>query len=263
MIFFFCGVYCQQTKFIACHIFFIPKFIPALETCLKQKVTMSLGFAVWPSFVFLPQHARAFHVSNGPPTKIIGYFCSDLTLSTDSSSIVNFFNFCNGLNRHRSCFVSIIPYYQCDTGPQIGQNLWNNLGNGKWIWDQKHGTLILYRKGSLKIVASNLAKYNFSLVAVQDIKWDSGGSEPADIYTFYCGNGSANHHLGMGFFIHKWIMLPVKRVGFISDRIFYITQRGCWCIFIVLKVHAPTKDKCDDKRHSFYDDLECVFVHFL
>jgi hypothetical protein len=52
----------------------------------------------------------------------------------------------------------------------------------------------VYRAGSLKIVTSNL-------VAVQDIRWVNGGSESGGCYTFFCGNGSANCHLGTEFFI--------------------------------------------------------------
>jgi hypothetical protein len=40
-------------------------------------------------------------------------------------------------------------------------------------------------------------------VAVKEVRWDEGGSQPADDYTFLYGNGNANHHLGTGFFVHK------------------------------------------------------------
>jgi hypothetical protein len=39
----------------------------------------------------------------------------------------------------------------------------------------------------------------------------------------------------------------------------YITLRGRWCDIIVLNVHAPTEDKCDDTKGSFCDELEGVF----
>jgi hypothetical protein len=38
----------------------------------------------------------------------------------------------------------------------------------------------LYRAGSLKIVASELATYKLDLVAVQQVRWKKGGSEPND-----------------------------------------------------------------------------------
>jgi hypothetical protein len=40
----------------------------------------------------------------------------------------------------------------------------------------------------------------------------------------------------------------------------YIILRG-WCD-IVLKVHAPTEDKIDNVKKSFYEELERVFDKF-
>jgi exonuclease III len=55
------------------------------------------------------------------------------------------------------------------------------------------------------------------------------------------------------------IMLAVKRVEFVSDRMSYIILRGRWCNIIVLNVHAPTEDKTDDIKDRFYEELEQVF----
>jgi hypothetical protein len=41
----------------------------------------------------------------------------------------------------------------------------------------------------------------------------------------------------------------------------YITLKGHW-YDIVLNVHAPTEDKDDDIKDSFYKELEQVFDHF-
>jgi exonuclease III len=42
----------------------------------------------------------------------------------------------------------------------------------------------------------------------------------------------------------------------------YIILRVCWCHIIVLNVHAPTEDKTDDVKDSFYEELERVFHKF-
>jgi hypothetical protein len=61
--------------------------------------------------------------------------------------------------------------------------------------------------------------------------------------------------------VHKRIIAAVTRVEFVSDRTPYIIPRGRWC-HIVLNVHAPTEDKTDDVKDSFYEELECVFDKF-
>jgi hypothetical protein len=43
---------------------------------------------------------------------------------------------------------------------------------------------------------------------------------------------------------------------------FVIILRGRWCHIIVLSVHAPTEDKTDDVKDSFYEELERVFDKF-
>jgi hypothetical protein len=41
----------------------------------------------------------------------------------------------------------------------------------------------------------------------------------------------------------------------------YLILRGRWCDTI-LNVHAPTEDKIDDVKDSFYEEIECVFDKF-
>ena len=56
-------------------------------------------------------------------------------------------------------------------------------------------------------------------------------------------------------------MSAVKRVEFVSDRMSYTVLRGRWCN--ILNVHAPSEEKSDDSKDSFYEELEQVFSNFL
>jgi hypothetical protein len=42
----------------------------------------------------------------------------------------------------------------------------------------------------------------------------------------------------------------------------YITLRGLWCDIVVLNVHAPTEDKSDETKHSFYEEPGRVLDQF-
>ena len=45
------------------------------------------------------------------------------------------------------------------------------------------------------------------------------------------------------FFVHHRIASAVKRVEFVSPRLSFLGQRGCWCNIIVLSVRAPSEEK--------------------
>jgi hypothetical protein len=62
--------------------------------------------------------------------------------------------------------------------------------------------------------------------------------------------------------VHERNISAVKRVECVSDRMSYIILKGRWCHIIVLNVHAPTEDKTDDVKDSFYEELERVFDKF-
>ena len=69
--------------------------------------------------------------------------------------------------------------------------------------------------------------------------------------------------MGREFFVHYRIVSVVKR-EFASNRVSYIlvVLRGRWCNINVLNVHAPSDEKSDDSKDSFYKELEHVFYRF-
>jgi hypothetical protein len=79
----------------------------------------------------------------------------------------------------------------------------------------------LYKSGLLKTIPREIAKYKLGLVGVQEVRWDKGATEPGNDYTFFCGSGNADDHLGIGFVVHKGIISLVNRPELVSDRMSY------------------------------------------
>ena len=62
--------------------------------------------------------------------------------------------------------------------------------------------------------------------------------------------------------MHRRLVSAVKRIEFVSDRFSYIVLRGRWLHIILVNVHAPSEEKSEELKDSFYEELEEVFDHF-
>jgi exonuclease III len=106
--------------------------------------------------------------------------------------------------------------------------------SGKW------NVRSVYRAGSIRAVAKELARYQLDLVGVQEVRWDKGGTVRAGDYIFFYYKGNGNHQMGTDFFVHKRIAPAVKRVESVNDRVPYTVLRGRWNNIIVLN-HGVSK----------------------
>ena len=104
-------------------------------------------------------------------------------------------------------------------------------------------------------MTSEIHKCRMDLVGVQEVRWECSGTLESGNYTLVYGEPST----GDRSFVHRRIRSAVKKVEFISDRVSCITLKGRWCDIIVLNVHAPSEDKDDDIKDSFYEEIERLF----
>jgi hypothetical protein len=96
-------------------------------------------------------------------------------------------------------------------------------------------------------------------VGLQEVRWEKGGTVRTGDNNFLQGKGCKNHQLGTGIIVHHRIVSTVRRVEFVSDRVSYMVMRGHSYVIIVLNLRAPSEEKSDDSKDSFYEELEQVF----
>jgi hypothetical protein len=58
----------------------------------------------------------------------------------------------------------------------------------------------LHREGPLMTVKKEISKYKLDLVAVQEVRWDRGGTEPAGKHTYFLGKGEQESRIRYRFF---------------------------------------------------------------
>jgi hypothetical protein len=81
---------------------------------------------------------------------------------------------------------------------------------------------------------------------------------------YFCTERKWESLIRYSFFVHKRIILAVKKAELLSDRMSYIILRGRWSHINVLNVHAPRENKISNvKKKSFYQELRCAFDNFL
>jgi hypothetical protein len=87
-------------------------------------------------------------------------------------------------------------------------------------------------------------------------------SDHAEDYTFFYGAGNEDHQLGTDFLYIRKSYQQSEEQNLIVIGCHIILRSG-WCNIIILNAHTPSKDKSDDVKDSFYEELGQVFDQFL
>lgn len=132
--------------------------------------------------------------------------------------------------------------------------------HGHDLWIATWNVLSLYRAGALARLVEELAKYNITIAALQEIRWKSSDTLKTKDYTIFYSNKDKNT-LGTGFAVsHKIID---KVIGFRpeNERLCSMRIRGKMFNITFINAHAPTEDSEECDKDSFYENLEKLYDH--
>ncbi|VVC33729.1 Endonuclease/exonuclease/phosphatase [Cinara cedri] len=130
---------------------------------------------------------------------------------------------------------------------------------GKWKKDSSFGTWnvrTLFKSGAVHNIVNEVEKYKVKLTALQEIRWANTGTININETTIFYGSCTDQRQLGTGFAVHKDLVPVVKEFKDINPRISMLTIEAQWFDISFMNVHAPTEDKSQDEKETFYEQLE-------
>ena len=104
-------------------------------------------------------------------------------------------------------------------------------------------------------MAKELAGYKLDLVVCKRLGGQDRHRTRRELH-FFSGQGNKSHQLGTGLFVHHRVVIVVKGVEFVGERLKYIVLTGCRRDIIFLNGHAQTEVKGDDSKDSFCEEFE-------
>ncbi|KAF0682285.1 craniofacial development protein 2-like, partial [Aphis craccivora] len=111
----------------------------------------------------------------------------------------------------------------------------------------------LNKPGALQCMLDTTQNYNIAILALQEVRWPGEGNIKKDDKTiFYSGNRNGKYENGVGFAVSEPILTHVKTFQAINERICYIRLTGHIFDIVIINCYAPTEEKGEDIKESFY-----------
>lgn len=120
----------------------------------------------------------------------------------------------------------------------------------------------LNRPRAAEQLAETLDCYKADITAIQEVRWDGEGirrMKNCDIYYGECRKEQSQRLFGCGFVIRGGLRQEVMGFRNVSERLVTIRIRAKFKNISLICAHAPTEEKDDGTKESFYDLLEKVY----
>ena len=111
-------------------------------------------------------------------------------------------------------------------------------------------------KGKLEVVEQEMARVNFDILGISELKWtEMGQFNSDDQYIYYCGQESLRRN-GVAIIVNKRVRNAVLGCNLKKDRMISVCLQGKPFNVMVIQVYAPTSNVEEAEAERFYEDLQ-------
>jgi len=136
---------------------------------------------------------------------------------------------------------------------RVLRNKKENIYLGTW------NVLTMLQPGKMQEIAEKIIQTELQIVALQEIRWKGQGQINKDKYNlYYSCNKSQTGQLGTGFLGKKEIVKNILGFEPINERISKLRLKGKYHNITIINIHAPTEEKDEETKESFYADLQQI-----
>ena len=111
-------------------------------------------------------------------------------------------------------------------------------------------------QGTLEVVKQEMARMNFDILGISELKWTGMGEfNTDDHYIYYCGWESLRRN-GVAIMVNKRVQNAVLGCNLKNDRMITVRLQGKPFNITVIQVYASTSSSEEAEVEWFYEDLQ-------
>ena len=111
-------------------------------------------------------------------------------------------------------------------------------------------------QGKLEVVKQEVARVNFAILGISELKWTGMGEVNSDDhYIYYCGQESLRRN-GVAIMVNKRVRNAVLGGNLKNDRKILVCFQGKPFNITVIQVYVPSSNAEEAEVKWFYEDLQ-------
>ena len=113
-------------------------------------------------------------------------------------------------------------------------------------------------QGKLEVVKQEMARVNFDILGISELKWTGMGEFNSDDHYIYCCGQESLRRNGVAIMVNKRAQNAVLGCNLKNDRMISVHLQGKSFNITVIQVYAPTNNSEEAEVEWFYEDLQAL-----